>query len=238
MRWRVAIWALLVGLLGSVVGVSLALSAAWPDTSSLPPPAAVTAGPISPTTTHSPSVTTPTPKISVTPKFSAPRGEPTGVRITRLGKTLMSEQKISGSVGLKRDSKGNLVYREGRTVLEPPDSNVAWYHENGAWPKPGYPGPSVLVAHINHNGKPGAFWNLQVVKPGDSVGVSYSSGDTVTFIITAVERPQKVFLPSDKIWNATKRPVLRLVTCDPVTDFQNGHYLGNVLVYADQLVGS
>jgi|SRR5665647_236760 len=238
MRWRVAIWALL-GLLGLVVGVSLALSAARPDTSLLPPPAAATtAGPISPTTTHSPSVTTSMPKISVTPKFSAPRGEPTSVRITRLGKTVMSEQKISGPVGLKRDSKGNLVYREGRTVLEPRDSYVAWYHEQGAWPKPGFPGPSVLVAHINHNGAHGAFWDLQAAKPGDRVRVSYSSGDTVTFIITVVERPKKLLLPGDKIWNATKLPVLRLVTCDPVTDFQNGHYLGNVLVYADQLVGS
>ena len=234
MRWRVAIW-LLLGLLGSAVGVSLALSTARPDTALLSPPALVTTGPSGPTAT--PSVTTPTPESSITPKFSAPRGEPTGVRITRQSATVMSQQKISGPVGLKRDSKGNLVLREGRIVLEPPDSYVAWYHE-GAWPKPGFPGPSVLVAHINHNGAHGAFWDLQAAKPGDRVRVSYSSGDTVTFIITAVERTKKLLLPGDKIWNATKLPVLRLVTCDPVTDFQNGHYLGNVLVFADQLVGS
>lgn len=157
----------------------------------------------------------------------------------------MAPQPISGPVGLKRDSQGNLVTRLGLPVLEPPDDSVGWYHEQGAWPKPGFPGPSVLVAHITHQGDPGPFFSLARVnglqsgaKIGDRIIVTYSSGDQVTFIVTDVDHPEKVELPGGKIWNKTQKPVLRLITCDPTTPFVNGHYLGNVLVYADQLVAS
>jgi hypothetical protein len=167
------------------------------------------------------------------------------VRITRAGKKVMGPETIGGPVGLKRDSRGNLVTRLGLPVLEPPSDTVGWYHEQGAWPKPGFPGPSVLVAHISHQGEPGPFFALAKIKgvqsgvqKGDQVTVTYTSGDKVSFIITLVDRPEKVELPGGKIWNKTQKPVLRLITCDPTTPFVNGHYLGNVLVYADQLVQS
>jgi hypothetical protein len=164
---------------------------------------------------------------------------------------VMAPQKIGGPVGLKRDSKGNLVKRLGLTVLEP-GSDVGWYHEQGTWPKPGFPGPSVLVAHISHGlDVPGPFFSLvsikgvqEGVREGDRVTVTYTLDgnikskviDKVVFIVTQVDRPEKVELPVSKIWNKTQKPVLRLVTCDPTTPFVNGHYLGNVIVYADVMV--
>ncbi len=232
MRWRIYFG--LLAFVGFVVSAPLALSTARPDTPSLPPPLVVATSQPGPGSTS--PVTTNAPSPSATKTIAAPRGNPVRVRITRQTSVVLSEP-ISGPVGLKRDSKGNLVLSDGRKVLEPPPTTVGWYHEQGGWPKPGFPGPSVLVAHISHKGNPGPFWNLDLVAAGDLVAVAYSSGDAVTFLVTQNPvRMPKLKLPSDKIWNDTNRPVLRLITCDPNTPFRSGHYAGNIIVYADRLV--
>lgn len=208
MRWRalVALGALVV----AVVFAYMALSTASPDAlPKLPQPVAVSP--------------TPTPTVSQTPKALTPRGNPVKVRVTRRGVKILSEP-ISGPVNLQPDQD-----------LVPPLSSVAWFYQK-VWPKPGFPGPSVLVGHIIQQGKHGVFWNLQSVLRGDTIQITYSSGDIVTFTVTEVDHTQKVDLPSAKIWNPTKVPELRLVTCDPDTTFKDGHFAGNILVYADQLV--
>ena len=249
MRWRVGLTGLLL-IVGGMLGMSSqqALSTASPPgPTALPTPSTETS--TSATPSESPTSTTVTPATTTTSAttkpYHPPRGNPTSVSITRGGKQVMTPQPISGPVGLKRDSQGNLVTRLNLPVLEPPDDSVGWYHEQGAWPKPGFPGPSVLVAHISHMGAHGPFFSLASVKgqqtgaqQGDLIAVTYSSGDKVVFRVTEVDHPEKVELPGDKIWNKTQKPVLRLITCDPTTPFVDGHYLGNVLVYADQLVVS
>jgi hypothetical protein len=238
-RWRAVIG--MLGLVVVVVSVFLALSTApRPDTPSLPLPVAVTTPAPSPsltslgTATPASSTTKTVQPATATAQIATPRGNPVGVRISRQGTTVLNE-RISGPIGLERDGRGNLVYLNGETVLEPPLTTVGWYHEQGAWPKPGYPGPSVLVAHISHQGKPGPFWNLDLVATGDVVTVAYDSGDKVTFHVTQnPDHMPKVDLPGGKIWNKTQKPVLRLITCDPSTPFRAGHYAGNIIVYADQ----
>lgn len=232
MRWRYLIGSVALVVFG--MSAPLALSTARPDSLSLPTPTVDTTLQPSPFSTS--PVTTGTPAKSTAKKLATPRGNPIRVRITRQGHLVLNEP-ISGPIGLKRDNKGNLVYSNDRTVLEPPPTTVGWYHEQKAWPKPGFPGPSVLVAHISRKGNPGPFWNLDLVATGDLVAVAYDSGTTVTFLVT--QNPVhllKLKLPTDKIWNGTNRPVLRLITCDPATPFRAGHYAGNIIVYADRLV--
>ena len=42
----------------------------------------------------------------------------------------------------------------------------------------------------------------------------------------------KTALPTQRIWNRTRRPVLRLITCGGSFDRSIGHYRDNVIVYA------
>ena len=76
------------------------------------------------------------------------------------------------------------------------------------------------------------------VKIGDVVTVTYGSGRTVKFKITKSEPASKKGVPQDdSIWDwDNPEPVLRLITCDPETPINQGHYEGNWVVWADQMV--
>lgn len=220
------------GLLGLVVMVLCACSAPSVAARQQPQPLQQ-----SKTTAVSPPATPATPQPSPSarhtsqprlapkaPQALPPKGEPVGVRIARPGHVVL-EASIEGPIGLPANG-----------ILEPSKNQVYWYR-NGSWPKPGFPGPAVLVGHITYFGSKGVFWSLSQTQPGDTVRVRYSSGDSVAFKVTA--KPQHIdknHLPVKKIWKATVTPELRLITCDPNTTFANGHFAGNIIVYADKMV--
>jgi sortase (surface protein transpeptidase) len=110
---------------------------------------------------------------------------------------------------------------------------AAWYNLG---PKPGEPGPAVVLAHVDSKAHgPDVFNRLRELKPGDQVTVSYSDGAR-TFMVTEREEAAKTKLPTGKIWNGTKSPVLRLITCGGAFDRKAGSYLDNIIVYADELI--
>lgn len=150
------------------------------------------------------------------------------VTITRGNKTIL-DRKISGSVKLK--PVGDQLW------LEPPSGTVTWVNDvRLAHAKPGHPGAAMLAAHISQSGEPGPFYGLTQTLKGDSVTVTYGSGDRVTGLVEVILRPDKLDLPVDKIRGGGERPALWLVTCDPSTPYVKGHYLGNVLVYVKRMV--
>jgi hypothetical protein len=51
-------------------------------------------------------------------------------------------------------------------------------------------------------------------------------------VVERVERQPKQALPVARIWNPTRRPVLRQITCGGSFDHASGHYRDNVVVYA------
>jgi hypothetical protein len=51
-------------------------------------------------------------------------------------------------------------------------------------------------------------------------------------VVERVERQSKRALPTARIWNDTRRPVLRLITCGGSFDRASGHHRDNVIVYA------
>lgn len=166
---------------------------------------------------RSTSTTTP-PAPSAT---AAPAGDPTRVTVTSGGRTLV-------------DASLQATYLDADDVLAPPFGTAGWYAESG-WPKPGQTGASILVGHINHGSEPDVFWNLPQVKIGDRVTVTYGSGREVAWRITRSSAASKTEVPQDDtIWDHDNpRPVLRLITCDPTTPLQGGHYEGNWVVWAD-----
>jgi LPXTG-site transpeptidase (sortase) family protein len=155
---------------------------------------------------------------------NAPSGDPARVVVTSSsGRELVN----AGLQATYLDSKG---------VLAPPPGIAGWYAEQG-WPKPGAPGASILVGHINYRGGPDVFWNLTSAKPGDVVTVTYGSGKTVKFQVTKSRAVSKKAVPKDtSIWDwQNPQPLLRLITCDPETPLQGGHYEGNWVVWATPL---
>jgi len=125
-------------------------------------------------------------------------------------------------VGLKPDG-----------AVQTPDFGLAGWYEPG--PRPGDRGPAVLLAHVDSKANgPDVFYRLHELKPGAKISVRYHDA-TVTFVVTETEQVRKAALPVKRIWNATKKPVLRLITCGGEFDPAAHTYLDNVIVYADLL---
>ncbi len=146
------------------------------------------------------------------------RGAPERVTIPAIGvdATLVP-------VGLKPDG----------TVQTPAFGLAAWYRPG---PRPGDGGPAVLLAHVDSRaGGPDVFHRLPELGQGDRVTVHYRDA-AVTFAVTATEQIAKASLPAERIWNDTRDPVLRLITCGGAFDAAAQSYLDNVVVYADRLV--
>lgn len=105
----------------------------------------------------------------------------------------------------------------------------------GAWydlgPRPGEPGPAVVLAHVDSVAGPDVFYRLRELAPGDRVTVHHDLG-AVTFVVDSLEQVDKDALPVDRIWNDTTEPVLRLITCGGTFDHSTGNYRDNIIVYA------
>ena len=148
----------------------------------------------------------------VTPE-ARPVGKPTRLTIPAIG----VRERLHG-VGLKKDG-----------ATETPDFGDAGWYDLG--PRPGAPGPAVVVAHVHGPAGDDVFARLHELEPGDRVTVKRADG-SATFLVEFVEQVSKDALPYDRIWNDTANPVLRLITCggkpDPVTRM----YPDNTVVYA------
>ena len=173
---------------------------------------------MTPSATASATPTEP-PPVRVTAR---PQGKPKRVTVTAPGDAVLVDAPL---VATGLDDKG---------VLAPPAGVAGWYDEQG-WPKPGYPGASILAGHINTRATgPDTFAKLPTVRPGARVRVTYSSGEAADFVVTRSAAVSKKQVPKDdSIWDAgNPRPLLRLITCDPTTPVKGGHYVGNWVVWA------
>ena len=107
--------------------------------------------------------------------------------------------------------------------------DVGWY-EFGSLP--GDPdGTSVLVGHVDGNGRPGVFANLRDLAPGDTFVVTRPDGGARAFAVTGLQQFDKQALPSD-LFARGGPPRLALITCGGPFDPATGHYLDNVVVVA------
>lgn len=106
---------------------------------------------------------------------------------------------------------------------------AGWYDRS---PVPGEVGPSVLAGHVDSKTGPAVFYRLRELHRGDRVVVSRSDGRTATFRVDRVEQVSKAAFPTRRVYGATPRPELRLITCGGTFDAATGHYLSNVVVYA------
>lgn len=117
--------------------------------------------------------------------------------------------------------------------METPEynSNLAgWYIEG---PRPGAPGPAVIAAHVDNKSGPDTFARLDELDKGDKITVTDSQGEPHRFVVNHTETVAKNALPYEKVWSASEKPVLRLITCAGDYDHGAGEYRDNLIVYAD-----
>ena len=168
--------------------------------------------PAAPTPATTQAAPHPTPRLTVSHE-ARPVGRPSHVTIPAIG----VKERLH-AVGLKPDG-----------AMETPDFGDAGWYDLG--PRPGAPGPAVLVAHVHGPAGDDVFARLHKLDRGDRVTVKRSDG-TSTFVVESVEQAGKDALPYKRIWNDTKEPVLRLITCGGTPDPVTRMYPDNTIVYA------
>lgn len=118
------------------------------------------------------------------------------------------------------------------TMAVPPLNKVdqlGWY---SCSPVPGDDGPSVVVAHVDGNGKLGLFAKLDQLQPGDEVEIDRSDGQTATFRVTHAEQVPKTQFPTSAVYSNTPGAQLRLITCTGTVDKVHKRYLDQEIVFA------
>lgn len=144
------------------------------------------------------------------------RPTPTEVRIPALGvETVVTGLGVDAATG-QMD-----VPRNG--------SDVAWYRHG---PIPGEEGSAVLAAHVDYDGRPGVFFDLKDLEPGQAVEVELSDGSVHHFVVEARAVFSKEDLPLDRIFAREGAPVLTLVTCGGGFNATERSYDSNVVVFA------
>jgi len=116
--------------------------------------------------------------------------------------------------------------------LEPPRAweSAGWYRDGVV---PGAVGPAVIAGHVDSGSGPAVFVDLAELAPGDEVEVTLSTGSVETFRVTGSERTPKATFPTSDVYGGTPTPSLRLITCDGTFDRSTGHYVDNLIVFAE-----
>jgi sortase (surface protein transpeptidase) len=118
------------------------------------------------------------------------------------------------------------------TVEVPPVSTpmqAGWFTGG---PRPGEPGPAVILGHVNGNGKPGIFDRLHELTVGDEILIQRTDGTTARFTVRKVDEVPKAQFPTDAVYGDTAGPELRLITCGGSFDRTAHSYRDSVIVYA------
>jgi sortase (surface protein transpeptidase) len=113
----------------------------------------------------------------------------------------------------------------------PATTAVAGWYTGSA--RPGAIGAAVIAGHIDSVSGPGVFFRLRLMRPGERVYVRRADGSLAVFEVTAVHSYLKTRFPTMAVYGPVPAAELRLITCGGTFDYATGHYLSNVIVYAD-----
>ena len=107
--------------------------------------------------------------------------------------------------------------------------NLAGWYEAGT--VPGDTGTAVVAGHVDNAAGPAVFYDLGALKKGSTIEVHRRDGSTAVFTVYAVEVFADKDFPDEKVYGATDRPELRVITCGGGYSRRTG-YQGNVVVFA------
>jgi hypothetical protein len=107
---------------------------------------------------------------------------------------------------------------------------ASWYDRG---PAPGQAGAAVLLGHVDAASVgPAVFYRLGDLRPGNLVYVARRDGRTVVLRVSSVGLyPQDAF-PAGRVYQYSRYPTLRLITCGGQFDWQTHLYLDRTIVFA------
>jgi hypothetical protein len=117
-----------------------------------------------------------------------------------------------------------------RTIALPSRPERAGWFDGG--PRPGQPGPAVIIGHVDWDHSPAVFFRLAQLGRGDRVLVDRADGSTAAFRVTRLRQVPKTDFPTGQVYAPDLAPSLRLITCGGSFDRGAGSYRDNVIVYA------
>jgi LPXTG-site transpeptidase (sortase) family protein len=122
-------------------------------------------------------------------------------------------------------------YDQPKNAIELPKApeDAGWFKGG---PRPGQPGPAVVIGHVDWDKSPAVFFRLREMKPGEAVYVDRADGTTQQFTVTKVRQVSKDDFPTDDVYAPDLESSLRLITCGGQFDYNTHNYLDNVIVFA------
>jgi sortase (surface protein transpeptidase) len=164
------------------------------------------------------TVQTSAPKLTSAPMARAlPASMPVRVEIPALGVN-------APLIELGRNANG--------TLQVPPLDNhdlAGWFDRSVT---PGQKGTSVILGHVDNFTGPSVFFSIKALQPGEVIKVVRADGDTAVFSVDGVQEVAKVTFPASIIYERTRYPELRLITCGGPFDTATRQYLDNIVVYS------
>jgi hypothetical protein len=117
----------------------------------------------------------------------------------------------------------------GQLAVPPTTTVAAWY---AGGPVPGQPGSAVIAAHVDYNGRPGVFFQLDQLAIGAEIVVVDAGGGSHSFVVRSRDEYAKTALPTDQIFDRGGPPTLTLVTCGGRFRPASHSYADNIVVQA------
>jgi sortase (surface protein transpeptidase) len=120
------------------------------------------------------------------------------------------------------------------TIQVPPlaEHNVTGWYEYG--PTPGQQGPAVILGHVDSATGPSVFYKLKDLHKGETVYVTLADGQRPAFTVDGIQVAAKDRFPTSAVYGQVAYQGLRLITCGGPFDTASGHYLDNIIVYANR----
>lgn len=100
-------------------------------------------------------------------------------------------------------------------------------------PTPGELGPAVIAGHVDWNGRPGVFSDLDQMRRGEVIRIDRQDGSVAYFRVTSVLQVAKSAFPTADVYGNLDHAGLRLITCGGDFDTSRRSYVDNVIVFAE-----
>jgi LPXTG-site transpeptidase (sortase) family protein len=100
-------------------------------------------------------------------------------------------------------------------------------------PTPGELGPAIIAGHVDWDGRPGVFADLDQMRTGDVIRVDRQDGSVAYFRVTSVLQIAKSAFPTADVYGDLDHAGLRLITCGGDFDTARRSYVDNVIVFAE-----
>lgn len=172
---------------------------------------------------------------SPAPSASAPSGFSAGGLQDPVAPTPPAEDAVPTSVAIPAlgvDSTLESLALDGTGRLTAPvDYDLAGWYAGGV--VPGEVGPAIIAGHVDSPSAPAVFAGLGSLAVGDEIVVTLSDGSMRVFAVSDSIQSAKAEFPTSSVYSNVPMPELRLITCGGVFDPSTGHYLDNLIVFAE-----